>query len=54
MPYAQDARKPMFELKSADGALGAHLTAVQRCREDFENLARKIAERCGLAIPASV
>ncbi len=48
MPLAQDALKPMFHLKSADGALGAHLAAVQQCYRDFETLARKIAAVCGL------
>ena len=42
MPLAQDARKPMFQLRPADGAIGAHMAAVQRCRADFDRLARKI------------
>jgi cellulose biosynthesis protein BcsQ len=49
MPMAQDALKPMFHLKPADGALGGHTYAVQDCYEDFSHLARRIAERCGLA-----
>lgn len=48
MPLAQDALKPMFHLKSADGALGAHLAAVQLCYAGFADLARKIASVCGL------
>jgi cellulose biosynthesis protein BcsQ len=51
MPLAQDALKPMFHLKSADGALGAHLAAVQDCYKDFKRLARKVAERCNVAVP---
>ena len=50
---AQEARKPMFHLQSADGALGAHLQAVARSREDFRALAMKIAHRAGLALPTA-
>ena len=49
MPLAQEARKPMFALRPADGALGGHANAVQACYRDFRALARKIAERCGMA-----
>lgn len=45
MPMAMEARKPMFDLTSADGAIGAHQTNVQRCRDDFEALCREIARR---------
>lgn len=45
MPMAQEARKPMFHLQAADGALGAHAHAVGDARRNFEELARKIAER---------
>jgi len=51
MPLAQDARKPMFLLKPADGAIGAHLQAVRDCYEDFERLARLLAERIGVSLP---
>ena len=50
MPLAQDARKPMFLLKPADGAMGAHNQAVASCYEDFEKLARRIGQLCGLTI----
>jgi cellulose biosynthesis protein BcsQ len=46
LPLAQDARKPMFSLKSADGALGGHLRAVQDCYLDFRKLASQIDDRC--------
>ena len=49
MPLAQDALKPMFHLKAADGALGSHLYAVQECDRDFKNLTSKIAEAAGIA-----
>jgi len=45
MPMAMEARKPMFDLTSADGAIGAHQTNVRQCRDDFETLCREIARR---------
>jgi cellulose biosynthesis protein BcsQ len=42
MPLAQEARKPMFALRVADGALGAQQAAVAQCREDFERLVERI------------
>jgi len=50
MPLAQEARKPMFALKPADGAIGGHATAVQDCYGDFRALARAIANRVGVAL----
>ncbi len=46
MSMAMEAHKPMFHLKPADGALGAHALAVKDCYKDFEQLARNIAESC--------
>ncbi len=51
MPLAQEARKPMFALKAADGAIGSHAQAVQDCYRDFRTLAREIAKRTGIALP---
>jgi hypothetical protein len=51
MPLAQEARKPMFSLTAADGALGGHAAAVQDCYGHFRTLARRVAERCGVRIP---
>ena len=48
MPHAQEARKPMFALKPADGAIGGHTAAVRACYRDFQTLARTVAERSGL------
>ncbi len=45
MPLAQEARKPMFALKAADGAIGGHAAAVQGCYRDFRALARTISKR---------
>jgi len=38
MPLAQDAQKPMFQLRPGDGAIGSQMGAVQRCRADFDAL----------------
>lgn len=45
---AQEARKPMFDLRPADGAIGATQNFVQRCYEDFRLLALEVAQRSGL------
>jgi chromosome partitioning protein len=42
VPMAQEARKPIFHLTSADGAIGAHAAAVLEAHGDFAILARKI------------
>lgn len=51
MPLAQEARKPMFALRPADGAIGGHANAVQNCYRDVRALAREIARRCGVDEP---
>lgn len=51
MPLAQEAHKPIFHLKPADGALGSHMQAVRNAYKDFEGLARTIAQRINLTIP---
>ncbi|WP_419551670.1 ParA family protein [Candidatus Poriferisodalis sp.] len=51
MPYAQDARKPMFFLRAADGAVGGHVNAVRDCYDDFRNLACAISDRIGVRCP---
>lgn len=48
MPMAMEARKPIFFLKSADGAIGAHIEAVRKCYDDFQALAGKIASHAGI------
>jgi len=50
MPLAQEARKPMFQLKPADGAIGAHFQAVQHAYRDFNALARDIIERTEIQV----
>jgi len=49
MPMAMEARKPIFFLKSSDGAIGAHIEAVKSCYTDFNKLASKIAAQAGIA-----
>ncbi len=51
MPMAQDARRPMFDLRPADGAIGSHAQLVRTCEDDFRALAIGIAARCGLEPP---
>lgn len=46
MPMAQEARKPMFHLTSADGAIGAHTHAVAEARQNFLRLATELLSRC--------
>lgn len=48
MPMAMEARKPIFFLKPADGAIGAHSEAVKSCYRDFQNLASRIAAFAGI------
>ncbi|MFA7240259.1 MAG: AAA family ATPase [Sulfuricellaceae bacterium] len=43
IPMAQEHRKPIFALTSADGAIGSHANAVQDAKRDFKQLALKIA-----------
>lgn len=50
MPMAMEARKPVFALKPADGAIGAHVEATRNAYDDFLNLARRISERSGLPL----
>ncbi|RCJ19807.1 chromosome partitioning protein [Nostoc sp. ATCC 43529] len=50
MIMAQEAHKPMFYLKPADGAIGAHTKAVKNVYDAFNKLAHKIAEQTELEI----
>lgn len=51
MSLAQEVRKPMFALKSADGAIGGHANAVRSCYRDFRDLAVTIARRVDVQLP---
>jgi chromosome partitioning protein len=52
MPLAMEASKPIFQLKPADGAIGAHVAAVADCRKDFQKLAIRLADATELQLPA--
>lgn len=51
MPMAQESHKPIFHLKPADGAIGAHVSAVKNVYIDFNNLAYNIANETELTLP---
>lgn len=47
VPLGQDARKPIFFLTAADGALGSHAVAAREAYGDFKRLAEEILRRIG-------
>lgn len=49
VPMAQEVRKPIFQLNSADGAIGSHSYAVTEARSHFRSLAKTILERIGIS-----
>jgi cellulose biosynthesis protein BcsQ len=51
MPMAQEARKPMFHLKPADGAIGAHFQSAQEAYRDFKALAGVIRDKAHIPPP---
>jgi len=51
MPLAEDARKPVFALTPADGAIGSHGNAVRDCYDSFEKLALTLAAACQIDVP---
>ena len=55
IPMAHEAKKPVFLLRAADGALGAHGNAVQAAYADFRAFTEKLLGRIGLSAggPAS-
>ena len=48
LPLAMEAHKPMFHLRPADGAIGAHGEAVRDCRDDFIELAKRVGAAAGV------
>jgi len=50
IPMAQEHRKPIFTLTSAEGAIGAHANAVQDAKKDFRQLASKLAAQMGISL----
>ncbi|ATB34987.1 chromosome partitioning protein [Cystobacter fuscus] len=51
MSMAQEARKPMFDLTPADGAVGSYAPLVHECFQDFEGLATLLVMQCGVEKP---
>ena len=51
VPMAQEARKPVFALTTADGAFGGHAASVRGAYDDFSALAKVVAHKVGLATP---
>ena len=51
MPMAQEARKPIFHLKPADGAIGSHFYSVQKAADDFLELAERLGQATGVRLP---
>ncbi len=49
IPMAQEARKPVFRLTAADGAIGGHAAAVSGAYRDFRSLADLIRQKIGLS-----
>lgn len=53
VPFAQQARKPLFDLRRADGISGGGQSqAVASCRTVFKNLVSDIATRAGVPRPS--
>jgi cellulose biosynthesis protein BcsQ len=50
IPMAQEHRKPIFNLTSADGAIGSHANAVQDAKQAFKLLASRIAGLIGMPL----
>ena len=50
MPMSQEAHKPIFHLRPADGAIGSLQNAVHDARDNFKQLAVEIARRCNITI----
>lgn len=47
-PMAQEARRPIFLLRPADGAVGAHAVAARSAYADFAALTKRLLGRIGL------
>lgn len=47
-PLGQEARKPVFLLRSADGAIGAHQQAVRDADGHFGELTERLLDVAGL------
>jgi chromosome partitioning protein len=45
-PMSMEAHKPIFLLKPADGAIGAHVYAVRKSYDEFKAMTENILEKC--------
>ena len=50
LPLAQEAQKPIFALRPADGAFGGHQTAVTEAWRDYRQLAGRVMAGCGMSL----
>ncbi len=50
IPMGQEARKPIFNLTPADGAIGGHAEAAKKAGEDIKRLGEKILGRMGASL----
>jgi len=48
MGLARDARKPMFDLRAADAAVGSTARLVAICFDEFQALADTVLVRAGI------
>lgn len=46
VPLAQEARKPIFRLSAADGAIGSHYESARRAGDAYREITEKIIHRC--------
>lgn len=53
MPLAQDARKPIFDLRAGDGALDSTGRLVQTCDGEFEDLAGRVMDATNIPMPVA-
>jgi chromosome partitioning protein len=51
VPIAQQAGKPMFDLKQSYGIGGGQIQSVHRCRQVFEQLVKRLIEQLDAAQP---
>ncbi len=54
VPMAMEVNKPIFKLRPADGAIGAHFEAVRKTYQDFKQLTEKVIEAIGQQALAEV
>lgn len=50
IPLGQNARKPIFQLSVADGAIGSHAAASLESFDDFSKLAKEVLRRAGIPL----